>query len=60
MYGQIIGITGIDVGPYVRSYEETLVEKNALVTGFAVRRRALGVEMVKMDVAHIAGIGPAA
>ena len=60
MYGQIVGIAGIDVGPYVRSYEETLVEKNALVTGFAVRCRALGMEMVKMYIAHIAGIRPSA
>ena len=60
MYRKIVGETGIDVGTYIGTKEEALVEEYALIPLLAVRCGAFGMEMVEVQVAHVTGIGPAA
>ena len=60
MDGQIVGISRVDIGPDIGSHEKALLEENAFVTRLAVRSRTFGVEMVEMQVGHIARISPAA
>ena len=60
MNRQIISVSGVRVGTDVGTDEETLIEEDSLIFWLCIWCRAFRVEMVKMEIAYLAGIGSAA
>ena len=53
---QVISVSGVDIGPHVGAYEETLLEEYSGVFRVGIRSRPFGVEMVEMEVFHLSGV----